>query len=96
MKKMIVGSLFVVAMALGAGVLLADDGKKHDQTPTTAPSTQPSASATPVNKRCPVMPEDEVNPKITTQHEGKTIAFCCNDCIPEFKKDPAKYMKDLK
>jgi YHS domain-containing protein len=58
--------------------------------PTTAPSTQP------VNKFCAVEREEEANAKVTYVYKGKTIAFCCKDCIPEFKKDPEKYMKDLK
>src|SRR5438046_3075044 len=24
-------------------------------------------------------------------HEGRTYAFCCNECKPDFEKDPAKY-----
>jgi YHS domain-containing protein len=58
--------------------------------PTPAPSTQP------INKMCPVMHDEKVNPKVTYVYEEKTIGFCCDDCIPEFKKDPEKYMKKLK
>jgi YHS domain-containing protein len=29
-------------------------------------------------------------------YQGKTIGFCCEDCIGDFKKDPEKYMKTLK
>ena len=25
-------------------------------------------------------------------HEGTTIKFCCEPCLPKFKKNPAKYM----
>jgi hypothetical protein len=28
-------------------------------------------------------------------HEGREIKLCCNDCIKEFKKDPAKHIKKL-
>ena len=59
--------------------------------PTTQPSTQPSAA---INKFCP-MTQEEVNPKVTTVYNGKTVAFCCKDCIAEFKKDPDKHMKDI-
>lgn len=64
------------------------------QQPTTAPATQ--AAATPINKFCPLNPENEVDPKVTVVYEGKTIGFCCSDCIADFQKDPAKYMKTLK
>ena len=28
-------------------------------------------------------------------HEGREIKFCCKGCLPDFKKDSAKYMKQL-
>jgi YHS domain-containing protein len=58
------------------------------------PSTQESRK--PVNTKCAVMPQDDVDPKHTYEYKGKLIGFCCEDCIPEFKKDPEKYMKNLK
>ena len=33
---------------------------------------------------------------VTLVHEGTTVKFCCKDCIPKFKKDPAKYLAKLK
>lgn len=27
----------------------------------------------------------------TAEYEGKWYAFCCDDCVPEFEADPAKY-----
>src|SRR5688572_10856585 len=39
---------------------------------------------------------EKIDPKVTYVYEGKTLGFCCDDCIPEFKKDPEKYMKELK
>lgn len=64
--------------------------------PTAAPSTQPATQPATVNKFCAVEQEHPVNPKVTTVYKGKTVGFCCKDCIPEFEKDPEKYMKDLK
>jgi len=28
-------------------------------------------------------------------HEGQEIKFCCESCVPKFKKDPAKYLAEL-
>ena len=28
-------------------------------------------------------------------YQGQEIKFCCPGCIPEFRKDPAKYLKKL-
>jgi YHS domain-containing protein len=53
------------------------------------------ATAAPVNKECPVAgkPAKET---VTTTHEGKEIAFCCNNCKAKFEKDPAKYADKVK
>jgi len=64
--------------------------------PTTAPTTQASAKAPPINKYCAVEKDHAVDPTVTYLYQGKTIGFCCEDCIPTFQKDPEKYMKDLK
>ena len=91
--------------ALAAALFVAAPGCKNDghddhNHPTTQPSTG-SGSATasadvtsagqPVNKNCAVEQEHSADPKIVTLHDGKTYAFCCEDCIDTFKKDPAKY-----
>jgi YHS domain-containing protein len=60
--------------------------------PTTAPATQPVI----FNKVCPVTKE-AVDPKVPTfEYKGKTIGFCCADCIKDFKANPEKYMANLK
>ena len=28
-------------------------------------------------------------------HEGREIKLCCKDCLTDFKKDPAKYVKKI-
>jgi YHS domain-containing protein len=86
MKLLAVAAGLILAISVLAGArVLAND-------PTTAPTSQPMA----VNTICPVTKEP-VDPKVATvQYDGKTIGFCCPDCIKEFKADPEKYMKDLK
>jgi YHS domain-containing protein len=66
-----------------------------DKPATTQPAaTQPAA--TPVNKKCPVTGED-VNAKgKTVQYKGKTVGFCCDDCIDLFNKNPDKYADKIK
>jgi hypothetical protein len=64
------------------------------------PTTQPSEAPKAVNTKCPIEPEHDIDPAATYtfDFEGKqtTVGFCCKGCIKPFKKDPAKYMKDLK
>ena len=79
------------SFVLATGVLLAADAKtppKDPKKPATQPTTQPSK---PVNKNCAVEQEHEADAKITYAWKGKTYAFCCKECIDEFKKNPEKY-----
>ena len=67
---------------------------------TANPTTQPSDAPKAVNTKCPIEAEHDIDPAVTYtfDFEGKqtTVGFCCKGCIKPFKKDPAKYMKDLK
>jgi YHS domain-containing protein len=76
------------SLALAGGVLVAADVKSAAKKPATQPTTQPSK---PVNKNCAVEQDHEADAKITYAWNGKTYAFCCKDCIDEFKKNPEKY-----
>jgi YHS domain-containing protein len=61
----------------------ADEPKKQEKKPK------------PVNTTCPVT-DEAVDPDVaTTQYKGKTVGFCCADCVKDFNKDPAKYMKKV-
>ena len=59
---------------------------------------QPAADSTrPVNTLCPVEKENAVDPTTaTTLYKGKTIGFCCDDCIKKFERDPDAFAADLK
>ncbi len=52
------------------------------------------AAAGKAQTTCPVMGA-EINKEVYTDYQGKRIYFCCSACIPEFKKDPDKYLKKL-
>ncbi len=30
------------------------------------------------------------------EYEGQQIKFCCKNCLPDFQKDPAKYLAKVK
>ena len=81
----------VAAILLGSG-FAASTSALHG---ADAPATQPAVDPKPVNSKCPITGED-VDPKVTTVYESKTVGFCCADCIKAFKKDPAKYADKLK
>ncbi len=53
------------------------------------------ASAEPANKDCPVSGKP-AKPTVTSTHNGKEVAFCCNNCKGKFDADPAKFEKKIK
>ncbi len=48
-----------------------------------------------INKMCPVMTDEEVDPEMTISFRGKKVAFCCDTCIEKFKANPDKYLPRL-
>lgn len=56
-------------------------------------STEGSAKE-PNQLKCPVL-SSPINKKVYTDYQGKRIYFCCPPCIPQFNKNPEKYMKQF-
>jgi YHS domain-containing protein len=80
------------AIALNA----AAEKPEKEAKPATQAATQTAPNTTPVNKKCPIS-GDDIDPKgKTVTYKGKTIAFCCDDCIEKFNKNPEKYVANLK
>ena len=58
---------------------------------------QPAADGTPVNKMCPVEKDLGVDPSTATVvYQGKTVGFCCDDCVKKFERDPDAFAAELK
>jgi YHS domain-containing protein len=53
------------------------------------------SGAKPVNLKCPVSGKD-AKAEFALLFEGKAVAFCCNMCPEEFKKDPKKFAANIK
>ncbi|HSZ56569.1 MAG TPA: YHS domain-containing protein [Tepidisphaeraceae bacterium] len=81
---------------LSAALIVLAAGCTQNKPADTQTTAATQASAKPINTHCPVDRDDEIDPKVTYLYNGQVIGFCCEKCIPEFKKDPEKYMKDLK
>jgi YHS domain-containing protein len=88
----------VAATLVGAATLAFAADAPKPKGPTTKPSaTKAAVDPKPVNKFCAVEGSGhDIDPKVTTVYQGKTIAFCCRDCIDEFNKNPEKYVKGMK
>lgn len=93
MLKHVLSSVAVLTVASGFTLSVGCAGE-----PATRPTTQTAAAPTtkPVNTMCAVENDDPIDPNVTTVYNGKVVAFCCKDCVPKFKQDPEKYMKNLK
>lgn len=49
------------------------------------------------NKICPVTGgKIEKKTEVTYEYKGKIYSFCCAACIPEFQKNPEKYIGKVK
>ena len=80
--------LMLSVVAATAAPTAADKSDKKDV------AKKEDAKNKPINAKCPVEHED-IDPAVTTTYKGKTVAFCCESCIKDFKKDPEKYMKQI-
>ena len=98
MKK--VASILSLALLAGvAAFVSAEDTTQPASQPSSEPATTQSAAAEngAVNQYCAIEKDNKIDPKGKTYvYNGKTIGFCCPDCIDEFKKNPEKYMATLR
>jgi YHS domain-containing protein len=44
---------------------------------------------------CPVM-GGQINKDVFVDYQGQRVYFCCPACIEVFKKDPEKYLQQMK
>ncbi len=47
-----------------------------------------------IQTNCPVTGE-KINAEVSTYYKGRTVKFCCEDCISKFNEDPQKYLSML-
>jgi len=78
-------SLLTVALLGGVMVVNAADEKK-----AKAPKPYPMET-------CVVSGEklDSMGEPVTTVYNGQQVKFCCESCIDDFKKEPAKFIAKL-
>lgn len=62
--------------------------KKFEADPKKYMKKLPEVSTTQIH--CPVM-GDVINPKLSTEVDGKAVYFCCKMCEPKYKENPSKY-----
>lgn len=97
--------VFAVAIALAAmGVtadLYAEEMHQHEHegsgsSEAMTKEAEPVQEEGIVNSVCPVMGgEVGKDTPYKTVYKGKTIGFCCPDCIEKFNAEPEKYMAKI-
>ena len=83
--KFLTPSVFLAGLA---GVATA-----AEPAPAKAPATKPAYPLT----TCVVSDEKlgGMGKPVVIKHDGREVQFCCASCQPEFKKEPAKYLKKI-
>lgn len=79
MRKTLVAVLFV---AVAGTIALADRGSDDGR-------------AAPLNRTCPVMEGEDVDPTIHVDYRGQRVWFCCEDCVEKFNAHPEEYVAKL-
>jgi len=57
--------------------------------------TETAVAAAGEQMTCPVMVGRAIDKNLFVEYKGKKVYFCCKGCIPEFNKEPEKYVKLL-
>lgn len=98
MKKFsLLFSAFFIVLGFSISTYAQANQKNDEKTGTKQEVKQESAATSDAevfNSICAVSGED-VDKDFTYTYEGKKYAFCCNNCLKKFKKDPAKYTSRL-
>lgn len=55
----------------------------------------PAADPAPTNAQCPVMPHLAAVAEHRAEYHGRTVYFCCEECVEKFKQNPAAYLAVL-
>jgi uncharacterized membrane protein/YHS domain-containing protein len=53
------------------------------------------AGEKPLNPKCPVLTDEDSDPAIFAEYQGKKVFFCCHKCQRKFLADPGKYVANL-
>lgn len=75
-------SALLAALVFSTGIALA-----ADEVPASYPL-----------KKCVISDEKlgEHGKPVKVTHEGTDVYLCCKDCLKDFNKEPAKYVKQVK
>jgi uncharacterized membrane protein len=52
-------------------------------------------AAEPINRICPVLPDEPVDPAFQTKWNGHVVGLCCARCVRQFTANPQEYAANL-
>ena len=94
-KKSGVAVLFATVLVLTVSIVYgcqkSEPAKAQQQ---QAAAKVADANAATEQKLCPVL-GNPIDKNVYTVYKGKKVYFCCSMCIPEFEKNPEKYIGKL-
>jgi YHS domain-containing protein len=86
--------LLVLSVVLSVGCASTKSAEGTAPSAAVADLKKPGQAVLGDRTTCPVSGETFTvaadSPKV--EFEGKTYFFCCEDCVADFQKDPAKYV----
>jgi YHS domain-containing protein len=92
-----VNSILTLAVAIPFALAACSDKKSEPEGGSPDSSASATTDAYPLTT-CVVSGEElgTMGKPVEIVHEGTTVKFCCKSCIPDFEKEPAKYLAKLK
>ena len=95
----------LLVTALAAAVLVGCDKKEPAAPKADAPKTEAPAAGADAKTAAKPYPLDvcivggeklgSMGAPVVYVHEGQEVKFCCKSCLPDFKKEPAKFLAKL-
>ena len=100
----IIGFIFVLAFS--PAEILSHEGEEHEAVsagqliPTNTLTTESAITRSRqdeeiIQKTCPVMVGNEIDPNIYSIYKGKKVYFCCEICKRTFENNPEEYLSNL-
>ena len=99
LTKHILTAVLLTGLVGGTSSLRAQDKDAHkDHKHGDAKAAKSDAKAKPYPLDMCIVTDEKLDghgKPYVFPHEGQEIKMCCKDCLKDFKKEPAKYLKKI-
>ncbi|HED66682.1 MAG TPA: hypothetical protein ENJ09_14140 [Planctomycetes bacterium] len=94
--------ILLLSIVLCAWAASTASAQEHDHGDAGAGHAPPVTESVPeeaplplTNTMCPVLTDEEVEPEIFTDYEGRRVYLCCQKCLKKFRAEPSAYLGNL-